>query len=477
MKTDVELNSENASPAGETAGQGQTIEPSVATPPEPKAAAPLDAASGENPAKAGHAQVVAPSAESDRISPPGDSSRGNVAAASPVALAPLDWAEIDPLGDALSALDRKDYATAQRLFEALGRTDAAKAITDALAALDRRDYAAAQGLFDALNVKGSAAARAKQAAPAPGPAASGWRDRASQKPGVPRIDDFGAEDAAYRRPPRAEKTRARGRKTILLGTALALLAILGASAMRGAPSTFTFAGMESQTIAGLASAVDAVKAPLAAITGESRRNEERAAIADLRAALTQVTTRLDQIEQEHGARLDKLSAHIDQDSSSATSNLAARLDGLEKKAVAPAAPAPELADVAARLDRLEKKAAVSSAPAAELAEITTRLNKLEKAAAAVALNSAKTVPPAGQKPPTLLARTEPADNSKPLLRNYSVEDVQDGMALVGSRYGARQVGPGDFLPGAGRVLRIERHGGDWFVVTSEGVISSGRGPE
>jgi hypothetical protein len=341
MKTDVELNSENASPAGETAGQGQTSEPSVATPPEPKAAAPLDAASGENPAKAGHAQAVAPSVESDMISPPGDSSRGNVVAASPVALAPLDWAEIDPLGDALSALDRKDYATAQRLFEALGRTDAAKAITDALAALDRRDYAAAQGLFDALNVKGSAAARAKQATLAPGPAASGWRDRASQKPGVPRIDDFGAEDAAYRRPPRAEKTRARGgRKTILLGTALALLAILGASAMRGAPSTFTFAGMESQTIAGLASAVDAVKAPLAAITGESRRDEERAAIADLRAALTQVTTRLDQIEQEHGARLDKLSAHIDQDSSSATSNLAARLDGLEKKAVAPARPAP-----------------------------------------------------------------------------------------------------------------------------------------
>src|SRR6516165_12669 len=42
MKTDVELNSENASPGrGETAGQGQTSEPSVATPPEPKAAAPL----------------------------------------------------------------------------------------------------------------------------------------------------------------------------------------------------------------------------------------------------------------------------------------------------------------------------------------------------------------------------------------------------------------------------------------------------
>ena len=32
------------------------------------------------------------------------------------------------------------------------------------------------------------------------------------------------------------------------------------------------------------------------------------------------------------------------------------------------------------------------------------------------------------------------------------------------------VGPGDVVPGGGRVLRIERHGRDWVVVTTQGQI-------
>ena len=65
-------------------------------------------------------------------------------------IVPSRTAVESPLGDALAALDRRDYATAKRLFEALGRKDAAVAIENALAALDRKDYATAQGLFEAL---------------------------------------------------------------------------------------------------------------------------------------------------------------------------------------------------------------------------------------------------------------------------------------------------------------------------------------
>jgi hypothetical protein len=57
----------------------------------------------------------------------------------------------DPLRDALAALDRRDYATAQRLFETCGQKDAAAAIEGAWAALDRRDYATAQRLFESLS--------------------------------------------------------------------------------------------------------------------------------------------------------------------------------------------------------------------------------------------------------------------------------------------------------------------------------------
>jgi tetrahydromethanopterin S-methyltransferase subunit G len=265
---------------------------------------------------------------------------------------------------------------------------------------------------------------------------------------------------------------------------LVLFAIFGASALYGSPRNWTFAAAKSQAIAGLASAVDVLKAPLEAITGRSEREQERSQMRDLSAALTQVTIRLDRIEHEYGASLDRLGERIDQDSSARSADIAARLDKLEKKTAAPATPASEFAEVVARLDKLEKRVALAAAPASELADITTRLNKLEKRVAVTAAISAKPLPPATPKQSMLMARAEPSasneiarpDSSKPLLRDYSVEDVQDGVAVVDSRYGQQQVAPGDFIPGAGRVLRIERRGGDWVVLTSLGVIASGAAP-
>jgi hypothetical protein len=181
--------------------------------------------------------------------------------------------------------------------------------------------------------------------------------------------------------------------------------------------------------------------------------------------------------------LDKLSERVDQDSSR-FADIAARLDRLEKKAAAPATSASESADAAARLDKLEKKVAAAAAPASEIAGLTTRLAKLEKKAAVAGASSANPLPPAAPRPSPLMARAEPSVANEatgpgdpgPLLRDYSVEDVRDGVAVVGSRAGAQEVAPGDSIPGAGRVLRIEKRGGDWFVLTSRGVITSGPAP-
>ena len=140
-----------------------------------------------------------------------------------------------------------------------------------------------------------------------------------------------------------------------------LLAIFGVSAIYGSPLNWTFPTTKSQAIAGLSSAANVLKADLAAITGQGGREEGRSAMRDLSAALTQVTDRLDQIEHEDGARLDKLSEHVDQDSSSRFADIAARLDKLEKRAALPPTPASESTDVVARLDKLEKRSAVAAA--------------------------------------------------------------------------------------------------------------------
>ena len=263
-----------------------------------------------------------------------------------------------------------------------------------------------------------------------------------------------------------------------------LFAICGASAIFGSPLNWTFPTTRNQAIASLSSSANVLKLDLAAITGQGAREEGQSSTRDPSATLTQLTDRLDQIEHEYGARLDKLSERVDQ--IPPPDLPISRRGSISWKRKPPwrRRLSQKSADVVARLDKLEKQVAVTAAPAPEIAGLTTRLNKLEKRAAVAVASSANPLPPAAPKQSSLVARAEPSapnetarsDNPGPLLRDYSVEDARDGIAVVESRSGPQEVGPGDFIPGAGRVLRIEKRGGDWFVLTSRGVIASGPAP-
>jgi len=500
---DAELNSEHASAPGETGEQTQVGESSAARPAGAGPAAPAaDAASAERSLAAGaldegqakSAQAAEPSVEAEKICPAGKTGRSQDVCGS-VAVASFDGVSVDPLREASAALDDRDYATAQRLFAAIGRMDVAEVIKDALAALDRKDYAKAHGLFEALRQNGAADAQAKGSAPASaappkpatparGPVASDSPNEAAQKPVSSPFGIIPSADAAYRRPlAQTEKAKSRRLKPLLAGTGLALLAIFGVSAISGSPLNWTFPTTKSEAIASLSSAAGVLKADLGAIRSRIVRGEERSATPDPSAALTQATVRLDRIEHDYGARLDQLSQR-DQDSSSRLADIAARLDKLETQAALPATPASESADIAARLDKLEKRVALATAPSSEIAGLTSRLNKLEKKTAFAGASSANPLPPAAPRQSPVMARREPAASNEtarsedrgPLLRDYAVENVRDGVAVVDSRYGQQEVAPGDSIPGAGRVLRIERRGGDWFVLTSRGLIASGPGP-
>jgi hypothetical protein len=223
------------------------------------------------------------------------------------------------------------------------------------------------------------------------------------------------------------------------------------------------------------------------------------ATRDVSAAVSQLTARVDHVERDQGARLDKLAERIDHDTSSRFADLAARLDKLEKKAASPTvavvAPdhdaSPRFADLAARLDKLEKKAASPTvavvAPyhdaSPRFADLAARLDKLEKKAAPLTLAAVAPAPP--PKPIPIPAKVDPGvsnettaslEKPKPPLRGYAVIGVGDGFATIRGREGEISVGPGDLIPGLGRVLRIERHGREWLVVTSVGVISGEGGP-
>jgi hypothetical protein len=58
---------------------------------------------------------------------------------------------------------------------------------------------------------------------------------------------------------------------------------------------------------------------------------------------------------------------------------------------------------------------------------------------------------------------------------WVLHEVSDGIALIESRSRRLvEVGPGEMVPGVGRVESIERRGKSWVVVTSKGVIGTVR---
>ena len=145
---------------------------------------------------------------------------------------------------------------------------------------------------------------------------------------------------------------------------------------------------------------------------------EGAAGRELSAGLAQATARLDKLEHDHTARLDKLTDRLDHET------------------------AGKFADLAARLDKLEKHPLVAAA-----------------APIKPALPAAKPTTPSAQP----VSDETTGAIERPPLRGYWLVEAQDGYAVIDGRDGPQQVAAGDILPGLGRVQRIERRGGGWVV--------------
>jgi hypothetical protein len=145
-------------------------------------------------------------------------------------------------------------------------------------------------------------------------------------------------------------------------------------------------------------------------------------------ALSQLSQRVDKLDREESAKVDKLGERVDREATALTAGLSTRMDKLEQKIAAPPAP-----------------------PQVTQAKQSPARPKFDNVA---------------------MDRTSSIERPRPLLRGYVVLDARDDMALVEGRYGEREVRQGDYLPGAGRVERIELGGNGWVVTTSEGLIAS-----
>jgi hypothetical protein len=140
----------------------------------------------------------------------------------------------------------------------------------------------------------------------------------------------------------------------------------------------------------------------------------------------------------------------------------------------------KLAAIAERLDKFEhgerEAAAVppKSAPAA--APIPVPAPERQGAAPAPATTAlAAAVPQPAERPAGLGEKATDRPTDRPaILSGWVVRDVYAGVALIEGRNGLLEVGPGQKVPGAGRVQGVRRQGRDWVVVTDRGVIPSDR---
>jgi peptidoglycan hydrolase CwlO-like protein len=138
-----------------------------------------------------------------------------------------------------------------------------------------------------------------------------------------------------------------------------------------------------------------------------------------------------------------------------------------------------------RLDRIE---ALAKDPAARIASLGERMERIEtevSAAVKAAAAPAQAVTPAAlsaaapaQPPapvPAAAAETPTQTGSVPkdaAVEGWVLHEVYDGVALIeGRNRRLVEVGPGEMVPGIGRVEAIERRGKRWVVITPKGVIS------
>ena len=145
-----------------------------------------------------------------------------------------------------------------------------------------------------------------------------------------------------------------------------------------------------------------------------------------------------------------------------------------------------LAQLSQRIDKLDHEASakadkrVDREASAVTAGLSTRIDKLEQKIAAQPPAAPQVAQPKPVSRPKFdnvsMDKTSSIERPRPLLRGYVVLDARDDVALVGGRYGEREVRQGDFLPGAGRVERIELGGNGWVVTTSSGLIASAEFP-
>ena len=164
-----------------------------------------------------------------------------------------------------------------------------------------------------------------------------------------------------------------------------------------------------------------------------------------------------------------------QTSSGAVENAARSVENVQR------AVASSLIQVSGAIDRMDTERS------ADRTRLTERIDRLERQTSAMTPTATIAPAPVGPKQQlpvpskpdasaagkesSVVPMTPPGAAKTDIpIRGYVLRGVADGMALVVGRFGLREVGPGQTIPGAGRVQSIAKRGRKWVVITTAGLI-------
>ncbi|HSJ40171.1 MAG TPA: hypothetical protein VK955_03850 [Xanthobacteraceae bacterium] len=119
-----------------------------------------------------------------------------------------------------------------------------------------------------------------------------------------------------------------------------------------------------------------------------------------------------------------------------------------------------------RIERIERVQAEPATKLNKAVEMLDRISRGDSGPQPKEVTGSLAPPPASAN-----GQSQPPKSG---VEGWVVRDVHRGTALIEGRMGIIEVEQGDLVPGLGRVDAIRKQDGRWVVVTSRGLITSGR---
>ena len=245
------------------------------------------------------------------------------------------------------------------------------------------------------------------------------------------------------------------RRTLAIpGACLAVGALLGGGVIAMTRSS----ALSSDAVAALSTTLDAGRTETARLGSDIAQLHQ--VLADLRASTDTARKEASTRSSALGERL----AQLDKNLTAKSAALGERLEQVERE---------QNARIAGLTAQIERRAATAAKPEptqtgslAETRSVEPKLAEPKVTEAKITEAKLADVKPADVKPKAL------ASDKPPVIDAWAVREVYDGMAILENRrHRLLEIGPGEILPGFGRVEGVERRGRDWVVVTRQGLVT------